>query len=209
MVTFSRALLTLAGVILTLAAAGCSSTKLTESWVAPDLNEPPASKILLVAMIKDPVTRRFFEEHFVAKAREKGVVVIPSHELAPNPTDHDQKEEVKRILAESGAEGVLLALIKGIDRDKKPIPSRLDWYPDAYLNTGLYNYYYKSYRAVYRPGYIGEDRYFNMQMRYFSTRSEKMVWAGNTRTKNPRTIIGTIGQITDEVIDDLKGSGLL
>jgi ABC-type glycerol-3-phosphate transport system substrate-binding protein len=195
--------------ILALLMAGCSSTKLAESWEAPDVNEPPASKVLLVALTKDPVTRRFFEKHFVAEAKKQGVEVIPSSEYAPHATDHDEKQEIIELVKKVGAEGVLVAQIKGVQKEYGYVPSRLDWYPDAWGSVFFYDYYYQSYRAVYRPGYVGSDNYFHMQLRYFSTRSEKMLWAANTVTKNPRSVVGTIEQIADEVIDDLRGASLV
>lgn len=196
-------------IILTLLLGGCASTKITDKWRVEDASEPRAKKILLLAMIKDPVTRAYFEKHFVAVAKKKGVEVVPSYSLAPNPTDHDEKEEVRRLLAESGADGVLLAQLKGVQKDYKHVPSRLSWFPDSYGYSGFYDYYYMNYRAIYRPGYIGADDYFKMQFRYFSTRSEKMLWAANLETKNPRSIQGTIEEIADEVISSLKGSGLI
>ncbi len=195
--------------ILALLVAGCSSTKLAESWEAPEINEPPATKILLVAMIKDPVTRRFFEEHFVAEARNKGVEVIPSSAYIPHATDHDEKEEIIQVVRDTGAEGVLIAQLKGIEKKHRFVPGRLDWFPEAHDDASFYDYYYQNYRAIYRPGYVGVDNYFNMQFRYFSTRSEKMLWAGNSVTRNPRSVVGIIKQIADEVIGDLKGANLL
>ncbi len=199
----------LAALILALLAAGCSSTKIKESWEAKDVDEPPAKRILLVAMIKDPVTRRYFEQHFVAEARNKGVDMIPSSDYSPHATDHDEKEEIVRLVKDTGVDGVLLAQIKGVDKEYKNVPSRLDWYPDAFSSMYFYDYYYTSYRAIYRPGYIGSDNYFNMHFRYFSVHSERMLWAGNTITKNPRSVVGTIAQIADEVLSDLTGSSLV
>lgn len=195
--------------ILALQMVACSSTKLAESWEAPDIDEPPASKIFLIALIKDPVTRRFFEQHFVEEARNKGVNVIPSYEYMPNATDHDQKEEVVKLVNELGVDGVLVAQLKGLQKDYKYMPSRLDWFPDAYSSMFFYDYYYQSYRAIYRPGYVGSDNYFSVQLRYFSAKSEKMLWAANTVTKNPRSVVGTIKQIADEVLSDLTGSSLV
>jgi len=209
MPTSSRLFLLLLLPILTLAAGGCSSTKLTEKWRAEGAEAPRAKKVLLLSLIKDPVTRAYFEEHFVAEAKEKGIEVIPSHRLAPNATDMDEEEEVRRLVEESGADGVLVAQLKGVEKKHKFVPSRLDWYPDNYYYSGFYDYYYRSYRGIYRPGYIGSDDYFKMQFRYFSPRTEKMLWAGNVQTKNPRSIAGTIRQIADEVLDSLKGSGLI
>jgi len=200
-------LLLLLGLIGTLAA--CSSTKLTESWDSDEFSGPPAQKLLVVGMIKDAVTRRFFEQHFVAEAKNRGVDAIASYEFIPNPNDHDQKEELIRLIKQIGANAVLVAQMKGIEKDEKYVPGRLDWYPDAYYGYGFYNYYYRSYRAIHRPGYIGSDKYLKMQMRFFDVNSEKLVWAGNTRTKNPKSLVHTIEKIAARVVNDLKGSGLL
>ena len=69
-------LLLVLGLFATLSA--CSSTKLTESWDSQEYSGPPAQKVLVVGMIKDAVTRRFFEKHFVAQAKSKGVDAIAS-----------------------------------------------------------------------------------------------------------------------------------
>ncbi len=198
-----------AALILALLASGCSSTKIKESWEASDINEPPAKRILLVAMIKDPVTRRYFEQHFVEEGRKKGIDLIPSSDYSPHATDQDEKQEIIKLVKKTGVDGVLLAQIKGVDKEYKNVPSRLDWYPDVFPSMTFYNYYFTSYRAIYRPGYIGSDNYFKMHFRYFSVHSEKMLWAGNTITKNPRSVAGTIEQIADEVLSDLSSSSLV
>ena len=195
--------------ILALLLSGCSSTKIRESWEAKDADEPPAQRILLVAMIKDPVTRRYFEQHFVEEGRKEGIDIIPSTDYSPNATDLDEKQEIMDLVKKTGVDGVLLAQIKGVDKEYKNVPSRMDWYPDAFSSTSFHDYYYTSYRAIYRPGYIGSDNYFNMHFRYFSTHSGKMLWAGNIVTKNPRSVTGTIAQIADEVLSDLTGTGLV
>ena len=202
----SRLLLVL-GLFATLAA--CSSTKLVESWDNEEFSGPPAQKLLVVGMIKDAVTRRFFERHFVEEVRNKGVDAIASYEFIPHPNDHDQKEELIRLIQQTGANAVLVAQMKGIEKDEKYVPGRLDWFPDAYYGYGFYNYYYRSYRAIYRPGYIGSDKYLKMQIRMFDVNSEKLVWAGNTRTKNPKSLVDTIQTIARKVVGDLKGSNLL
>ncbi len=200
-------LLLVLGLLATLSA--CSSTKLTESWDNSEYSGATAQKLLVVGMMKDAVTRRFFEQHFVAEARNKGVDAIASYEFIPNPTDHDQKEELTQLIKQTGANAVLVAQMKGIEKDEKYVPSRLDWYPDTYDNYRFYRYYYRSYRAIHRPGYIGSDKYLKMQLRFFDVNSEKLVWAGNTRTKNPKSLVHTIEAIARKVVGDLKGSGLL
>jgi len=205
--TFIFRLLLMLSLLAVLSA--CSSTKLTESWGSSEYSGPPAQKILVVGMIKDAVTRRFFEQHFVAEARNKGVDAIASYEFIPNPNDHDQREELIKLIQQTGADAVLVAQMKGIEKDEKYVPGRLDWFPDAYNSYGFYNYYYRSYRAIHRPGYIGSDKYLKMQMRFFDVDTEKLVWAGNTRTKNPKSLVSTIEKIAAKVVNDLKGSGLL
>ena len=199
------ALLLLAASLL----GGCSSTKVVESWENERFQGAAANKVMVVGMIKDVVTRRFFEQHFVDEAKKQGIDAIASHAYIPNPTDHDQREELVAAIKQTGAEGVLVAMMKGIEKKEGYVPSRLDWYPDSFYSYGFYDYYYVAYRAIYRPGYIGSDKYLKMQLRYFDVDSEQLLWAGNTRTKNPKSLTGTIQAIADEVLSDLRGSGLL
>lgn len=188
---------------------GCSSTKVVESWENNQYEGPSAKKIMVVGMIKDRITRRFFEQHFVIEAQKKGINIIPSYDLLTNPTDHDQREELVAAIEKAGVDGVLIAMTKGIEKKEGYVPSRLDWYPASFHHHGFYNYYYVAFRSIYRPGYIGSDKYLKMQMRYFDVASEQLLWAGNTTTKNPKSIKGTIYAIADEVLSDLRGSGLL
>ena len=200
---------TVALLLLVIGLTGCSSTKLTERWKNDRYQGPEANKILVVGMMKDAVTRRFFEQNFVDEAKKMGIDAVASSEYIPGPADHDQREELIALVKQTGAEGVLVAQTKGIDREEGYVPSRLDWQPDGFYNYGFYNYYYRSYRAIHRPGYIGSDKYLRMQIRYFGMKDEQLLWAGNTRTKNPKSLTGTIRAIADQVVSDLRGSGLL
>lgn len=203
---FPRLMLIL-GLFATLSA--CSSTKITDSWTNSGFSGPPAQKLLVVGMMKDAVTRRFFEQHFVDEARNEGVDAIASYEFIPNPNDHDQREELVALINQTGANAVLVAQMKGIEKDEKYVPGRLDWYPEAHIGYGFYDYYYRSYRTIYRPGYIGSDKYLKLQMRCFDVKTEKLIWAGNSRTKNPKSLVYTIKKIARKAVGKLKGSGLL
>ena len=195
--------------LLALAVGGCSSTKIVDSWTAPDANSASGKRILLIALIKDPVTRRFFEEHFVQATKDKNIEIISSHEIKPHATDMDEKSETLEMLDSIHVDGVLVAQIQGVKKSYKHVPSRLDWYPDAFSSLYFYDYFYRSYRAIYRPGYIGSDNFFGMQFRYFSTKTEKLLWAGYTRTRNPRSVVKTIEDIANDVISALKSAGVI
>lgn len=194
---------------LGLGLASCSSTKLTARWDDETYSGPQGTKLLVVGMIKDVVTRRFFEEAFTDQVRKKGINVIASYEHIPNPTDHDEKEEVVALINKTGADMVLVAQLKGVQRDAKYTAGRLDWYPAGFYHAPFYNTYYSAYQGIYRPGVVGADSYVQMQLRLFSMANEEMVWAGNTSSKNPKSIKQLIRKIADTTISDIQRSGLL
>lgn len=190
-----------------LALGGCSSTKFVETWDNDQYQGAHSfQKVLIVGMFKDVVTRRFFEEHFAAVAQEQGLNAVASVDYFPQPTDHDQRKELVEKIRQVGADAVLVAQMKSIEKVAGSVPDQIDWYPDGgFYDYGLYDYYYQSYRAIYRPGYIASDTYVRMQVRLFSVDTEQLVWAGNLITKNPKTIVGTIEAIADKVIGEIQG----
>lgn len=187
----------------------CSSTKIVDSWDSDQHAGADFKKVLVVGMMKDVVNRRFFEQHFVEQALKSGMNAIPSYEYFPHPSDHDQRKELLAKVRETGADAVLLAQMKGIEKVEGRVPDRLDWYPETHQGHGFYDYYYRSYRTIYRPGYIGSDSYLKMQVRLFNVADGQLVWAGNLRTKNPRSLVQTVQDVADDVVSSIKGSGLL
>jgi hypothetical protein len=57
--------------------------------------------------------------------------------------------------------------------------------PSFGYGYGYYGYYGRAYDTIYTPGYITEDTIVKLETTVYDSKTEKMVWAGGTRSFNP------------------------
>ncbi|MCX6150338.1 MAG: hypothetical protein NTX22_07455 [Ignavibacteriales bacterium] len=62
----------------------CSSSILVDVWNDPTFNESPLKKILIIAIRKDPVQRRIWEDAFIGELSKHGVKATSSYSLFPD-----------------------------------------------------------------------------------------------------------------------------
>ncbi len=64
---------------------GCgSSTSLVNMWRDPAFTRGPMNNMLVIAIKKDPIRRRLWEDRFAADMTLRGVTVTPSYRLFPD-----------------------------------------------------------------------------------------------------------------------------
>src|SRR3954470_15280603 len=84
--------LTLAATLVVLAAAGCASTRIIDSWSDPNYTGGPFKRVMVVAITRSASARRSFEDIFAAKLRATGVEAVPGyHQLAEDGPVDEQK----------------------------------------------------------------------------------------------------------------------
>ncbi len=163
-----------------------------------------------MGLFHDPLDRRFFEDEFVDKFTAAGVEAIPSYSLIPNPEDYDEEKEVAAAVTQAGVDAVLIAELKGVDKEEKYVPPTVDWVggPRMY-GGGFYGHYYQSYQTVYRPGYKKLDTIARVETSLYTTADNKLIWAGKTESMNPDSARKAIREIASTLTRDMKQRGVL
>src|SRR3954454_16692758 len=72
--------LTLAATLVVLAAAGCASTRIMDSWSDPSFTGGPFKRVMVVAITRNASARRSFEDIFASKLRATGIEAIPGYQ---------------------------------------------------------------------------------------------------------------------------------
>jgi len=189
--------------------SGCSSTQLVTRWNDADYRGQPLQKILVVAILKNDLQRRNVEEEFVKQLEKKGVQGIPGYRLVPDLKLVDDKQRLKRLITEAGADSILIARLKGVDKEKTYVPPRTEFVPAMGMGYGYYGYYHVSYQAVYQPGYTRVDTVVSLETKLFASVDERLLWAGETRSFNPDSASSVARELADVVVKDIANSGLL
>ncbi len=195
--------------VLILAMTGCASTKLVQSWEEPAFNDKPLEKILVLGVFKNDLNRRLYEDAVVKALEKENRVGITGYSLMPNTSDYDEKEEIVAAVGKAGADAVMLATLVGVKKEEKYMPPTVTYQPSMGFSHGMYNYYAVSYDRVVDPGYTVTNTIVKLEITVFSVKTEKMIWAGATRSFNPKSEEKLVKETAELITKDMKKVGLL
>jgi hypothetical protein len=203
-----------------LSLVSCSSYKVTDVWVAPDVSKLHFKKVLAIAAIQEDGLRRVVEDALVSSM--PGVMAIPSYQFLPAA---DMKDVAKVTAELKAAQFDGVVVIRLIDRRQETnVTTTMDYpyagaygvpygayggygYPSAYRSFGGY---YGGYAGPYGYGYGGSttttvttDNIATVEANIYEFPGEKLVWSGVTETTSPGNIEGLVGEVVAAVRNEL------
>jgi hypothetical protein len=193
--------------LLLVAAIACSSTTLVNLWKDPTLPQQPLRNVLVVTLRKDPVSRRLWEDGFVASMRRHGVTATPSYQLFPSaPPDTTSLAEAVR---GRGYDALLIAHELSASTETRYVPGYLTAQPVSYISPWT-GHYYTYYARVYAPGYVEN----NLVVRYeadvlMTGNGGRLIWTGTTESVNPASSRSVTREIAHAIVPELVKSGVL
>ena len=185
------------------------STKLVKDWSDPAFKGEPFKKILVLAVIKDDIQRRGYEQTFAERITRNGVTGIAGNTLIEDANDYGSKPKILEAVKKSGADAVLLANLVSVKKKEREVPGRVDYMPSFGYGYGYHGYYGRAYDTIYTPGYITEDTVVKLETTVYDSESEKMVWAGGTRSFNPGSAKEVVTENADLIVSSMEKAGLM
>ncbi|MGE0639802.1 MAG: hypothetical protein AB7G12_17220 [Thermoanaerobaculia bacterium] len=194
--------------------AGCATTRFTSIWKAPDaqpLQFRSGDPIVAMVVADATALRRAGEANIADELDKRGFKGIPAYTLI---SDSDIKDETKARAAieGSGAKGVVVLRPVGTEQKVSSTPST--YYGAAYYGRPYYGsfwgggYYGYGWGGAWSPAEIRTDTYVSVETVIYDLRQNKLVWAGQTKTQNPKDIEGFVGEVAEAVTRELRESGL-
>ncbi|MDR3626176.1 MAG: hypothetical protein P4L45_05060 [Ignavibacteriaceae bacterium] len=185
----------------------CSTSILVDVWNDPSYNEPPLKKILIIAVSKDPVHRRIWEDAFVNGFSANGVKAIPSYSLYPDASP--DTNQVFQAVQENGFDGILVTshLLAGTKTR----------YVQGYVTSELRsrynrfkNVYYNYYQDVDHPAYVDSLLVRRRAIDLWTTKNdEQMIWGATSNTPELNTVQDIQSDIVNLVIAELEGDAII
>src|SRR5215467_4320900 len=121
------------GAVLAVLLAACATSSMVSQQSNPEYVGKPFKSVMVVAVAADDLVRRTFEDRMVALLGKRGLKGIPSYEALPSRAKVDEAE-LRRAVAASGAEGVLVTRVVRIDKSSGTVPG-------ATVGVGFYGYW--------------------------------------------------------------------
>lgn len=183
---------------------GCGpSVQLTKTWTDPSLNSDtkPFNKVLVIAQLKDDLTRRIAEDKIVASS-SKGNFVQSYNYLKPS----EQEEKlVISDLARDGIDGIILMRLTDIEKTTS-YAQGATYYGGWGYRGGFYGGYGYGYGS---PGYYQQDKTYYVETNIYDVKSNKLLWTGVVSTTNPSKLDTTLDAIIATVKKELSNKGLI
>lgn len=185
----------------------CSSSSLVDVWNDPTYQESPLKKILIIAIRKDPVQRRIWEDAFVGELSKHGVNAASSYHLFPNVLP--DTNQIIQTVQEKGFDGILVTRLL-LDETKSH-------YVKSYVTTeqvSRYNIFRKRYDTYYHdvqhPGYIESQIIDRRAIDVWVIRNEeRMIWSATSNSPERNTVEDVQNDIAELVIPELTRNAII
>jgi hypothetical protein len=176
----SRAIVLLA--ILCLAALPLvADTRIVHRWVLTGLPMPDVQKMLVAGVMENYLIRQEFEDEMKKQLAKFGVEGVQSYLVLP-PKNEMMEGELKQRIKESSLDSVLVVRPKAARTESQevvtggvytPPPGYYSFWP--YWNMAYGNF-------VPTSSYTREDVIVRVEFNLYNTRTEKLIWSGETDT---------------------------
>ena len=185
--------------VLLMAAEGCSSSKVTNTWRDPNFAGPiQFKKTVALVMYPDGAVRREAEDELVRQIGPDRAVA--AHAIL-SEEDRNDIDKLKAKLQANGVDGAVTMKVIGAKTQTTYVPGSAGY-------GGFYDYYGSAYRGG-SPGMLVTDRIVSVQTNIYSVREGKMIWSGTSDSFDASNIQKMIGDIAKAIGTELRKEKLI
>lgn len=194
-------LLMFSGLLVT----ACSTTQLDSAWKDPTYQEHPA-RIMVIGIVKNPATRRIFEDEFVRQLAANGTQAIASYSELPD-TQQGNDAAIAAKVKQMGVDTMLITRLVSKKTIQTFVPGT-PYFPPPYYGTWP-EYYRYGNQAMYIPDRIVEDEYAVIETNLYSVGNNKLIWSATSQTGLGGSNQQLIKPYVDVMIKSMREQGLL
>lgn len=202
---------------------GCKPTELVGSWKNPEVETEDYKKIGVVTLSPNMNGRAVLETEMAGALRAAGAPVIATFDIFPlagrtelikemELTDEEVKEHIRERIEEFDFDAILVMAVLDVQKEEhyhsgSSFSASFPTYP--VYGYGYAGYYGYVYNTVYTPGYYETSSTYFLESNLYDVASEQLLWTGQTRTKDPKSIDKEAAEIAKLIVHELKTKGAL
>jgi hypothetical protein len=180
----------------------CANTKITESWVEPDLNKT-YSRPMIIGISDSQQTRRAYENYFVAELKKKNITATASYTMISSKQKLN-RETVENVLQGTDFDSVLVTYLVSADAETKFRDS-----PLASTYSGDSENNMMSSTLIVNPGRFSSEEAISLKNDFYDTNTKTIVFSVQTRTVAADSIDEIIKDVTGLLIKSLYDNDIL
>jgi hypothetical protein len=185
----------------------CANSKLSRTWIDPKYGGSQYSNLLVIGVTEDENIRRSFEKKFVEKLEADGIKAVESSTVMSKDQKMD-KETILAVVEKTGADGVLLTYLLGVQEKSVASPS-ISYSPvDDYHGGSIPDL---SSASKYGSGtqYYSTRVKVRLETSLYDAKMEQKVWFAQSTTLNPKSDTALIDSVIEVFAKELKKNKLI
>ena len=187
--------------------AGCVTSQLVSQQANPDYVGKPFKSVMVVAVTKDDLIRRTFEDRMVALLAKRGTKGIPAYAVVGS-RGQVEEADLRQAVARSGAEGVLVTRVTRVDRSSGTVPGATVMVGVGY--GSFYGYYSTVWETVnVAPEKITGPSWTVSETRLFDAKNGALAWTGIMDTRENDDLSAALTQYLDVIFDAMVNDRVL
>jgi hypothetical protein len=183
-----------------------ASNDFVSTWKAPGATPLnfTGRKVAAVLILDDDNVRVSAEEALAREVTARGSIGVPAYRIIPRE-ELKNKDSAKGWFERAGVQGLVVLRLVRTETDK--VYSSFVW------SSGYYNYAWdywgNGWASVYPIGKAREEKTFTMEVLLYDLSNGRPIWAGVTRTTNPKNVQTYVKGLAIDVVKQLEKDGLV
>jgi hypothetical protein len=188
-------------------AAGCAAqSEMTDLWRDPSFTSGPMHNVLIVALRKDPVRRRLWEDAFAKQLGARGVAATSSYQLFQGGLPDTQ--QVIEAVQKNGYDAVLVSIRLPNQTTRTFVPGAVR--REAVTTQDFYGGFHSYWRDVQDPGHTETDEIRQVQTEIWATGdSGRLIWSSTLRTLESVSNRTMETAVSKDILPVLERQGLI
>jgi len=174
-------------------------------WRSPEAAKVSfaGKKVAALVITQDDSLRVAGEESLVTELTARGIQAVATYRMAPKEVLRSA-ESARDWFEKANVEGVVA--LRPVSSEKRINYNDSLWLSPSY-NT-FWGYYGYSYGSVVVIGGVDRDTVITVESLIFSVPLNKLLWAGVSETRNPKTLQKFVEDLVKESVKQLQKQGL-
>ncbi|MGG9961514.1 hypothetical protein [Ferruginibacter sp. SUN106] len=174
--------------ILAIVMLGCSSSKITSSWKAPDATNKKFNKVMVVGLIKesDRTLREKMEQHMIGDLKELGYNAVSAYEVyGPKAFNNLDENAVVEKLKNSNVDAVVTIVLLNKEKENFYKAGGMMFTPYASRYNRFWGYYTTLYDRIYSPGYYAPTTKYFWESNFYDLTTKELLYSVQTQSFDP------------------------
>ena len=165
---------------------GCTSSRITSSWKADNVQPKKYQKIIVMGLIReaDRSMREKMEDHLVGDLTDLGYNAVSSMSVfGPNAFKRMSEEFAVNSIKDAGADGVITIVLLDKQKERRYVSGRMRY---ASLHSNQFgNYYSTMYDRIYGTGYYVTDTKYFWETNLYDMATRQLLYSVQTQSFSP------------------------